>query len=186
MPDWGEMMAREGRAVWATAYRILGNRADADECFQEAFLAAWEASHRGSVRNWPGLLRRLATARAVDRLRQRLRRGSAESPADWTALQDSSPSPSQTVEDAELSTALRHALAHLPPRQAEVFCLKALEGWSYAEIAAHLGESIDAVGVHLHRARQRLRALLEPKSQHPASLPAEEPVGRPPPAEECP
>ena len=36
MPDWQELMNRDGKAVWQTAYRLLGNRADADECFQEA------------------------------------------------------------------------------------------------------------------------------------------------------
>ena len=42
MPDRQEIVSRDGDAVWRTAYRYLGNRADADECFQEAFLAAWE------------------------------------------------------------------------------------------------------------------------------------------------
>jgi DNA-directed RNA polymerase specialized sigma24 family protein len=39
MPDWDEILSPDGPAVWRTAYRIVGNRADADECFQEAFLA---------------------------------------------------------------------------------------------------------------------------------------------------
>ena len=64
-----------GAAVWRTAYRLLGNRADADECFQEAFLAALEVSRREPVRDWGALLRRLAAARALDRLRRRYRHG---------------------------------------------------------------------------------------------------------------
>src|SRR5262245_6550173 len=103
MPDWGEVLARDGTSVWRTAYRICGNRADADECFQETLLAAWEVARRGPVQNWPGLLKRLATARAVDRLRQRLRQGAHETPTDWDALPSSAPAPSQPTEQAELS-----------------------------------------------------------------------------------
>ena len=41
MSDWQDILSRDGSAVWQTAYRYLGNRADTDECFQEAFLAAF-------------------------------------------------------------------------------------------------------------------------------------------------
>src|SRR5688572_9858946 len=139
MIDW-EAIVREHRpAVWRTAYRLLGNRADADECFQETFLAALEASRRGPVRNWRGLLQRVAAARSVDRLRDRYRRGSPEPVADWGALHGALPTPVQTAEDAELSDRLREALSLVPLQQAEVFCLVCLEGWSYAEAAEHLG-----------------------------------------------
>lgn len=160
MPDWQEILSRDGPAVWQTAYRLLGNRADADECFQEAFLAALEVSRRQEVRHWRALLQRLAAARAVDRLRERGRRGRPEPVADWGAVPGRAPSPSQDAEDAELAEQLRQALAQVPPQQAQVFCLHCLEDWSYQEIAQQLGVSTDAVGVLLHRARQRLRELL--------------------------
>ena len=107
MPDWQEIVSRDGDAVWRTAYRYLGNRADADECFQEAFLAAWELSRRQQVRNWRALLIRLAAARAVDRLRRRRFLTSRREAPDWEALKDRSPSPQQLAEDAELSERLR-------------------------------------------------------------------------------
>ena len=47
MPNWREILGRDGPAAWRTAFRILGNRADADECFQEACLAALEEGERG-------------------------------------------------------------------------------------------------------------------------------------------
>lgn len=174
MPDWDEILAREGPAVWRTAYRIIGNRADADDCFQEAFLAAWEVARRGPVRHWPGLLKRLVAARAIDRLRRRLRQGLHEAATNWDDLRGSTPSPAQTAEEAELSVQLRDALAHLPPKQAECFCLQVLEGWSYAEIARHMEETTDAVGVLLHRARNRLRALLSQPLEVPGPPPPEQ------------
>jgi RNA polymerase sigma-70 factor (ECF subfamily) len=160
MPDWQDILSRDGPAVWHTAYRYLGNRADADECFQEAFLAAFEFSRRQEVQNWRALLKRLAAARAVDRLRRRRHQAGRREAPDWETLPDQSPSPHQSAEDAELSERLRLALALIPPRQAEVFCLHCLEGFSYQEVAGQLAITVDAVGVLLHRARNRLRELL--------------------------
>jgi len=160
MPDWEDILRRDGPAVWRTAYRLLGHTADADECFQEAFLAALEVARRGPVRHWRGLLQRLAAARAVDRLRERDRRGPPRPVHDGIALGSPSPSPSQAAEGTELAEQLRAALTRLPARQAEVFCLHCLEGWSYQDVAGQLGVTVNSVGVLLHRARQQLRGLL--------------------------
>jgi RNA polymerase sigma-70 factor (ECF subfamily) len=159
MPDWQEILSREGPAAWRAAYRITGNRADADECLQEAFLGALEYARRARVRHWGALLRRLATARAVDRVRERRRRPGGPVP-DWDSLQAPDAPGSRDLEDAELADRLRSALARISPRQAEVFCLHCLEDFSYEEIAQQLAVSVAAVGVHLHRARERLRELL--------------------------
>jgi RNA polymerase sigma-70 factor (ECF subfamily) len=167
MPDWQELIDRDGPAVWATAYRLLGNRADADECFQEALLAALEVSRREEVQHWRALLQRLTTARAVDRLRQRRRRKISERLTDWASLRDPTALPAQEAEDAELSERLRAALAQIPAKQAQVFCLHGLEDWSYQEIARHLAISTDSVGVLLHRARRRLRQLLDSSPEVP-------------------
>jgi RNA polymerase sigma-70 factor (ECF subfamily) len=138
---------------------LLGNRADADEVFQEAFLAALEVSRRQPVRRWHALLTHLAAARAVDRLRRRRR---YEAVPDWDAVVGPGAPPARAAEEAELSEWLRDALARIPTQQAEAFCLHCLEGWSYREIARQTGATTDAVGVLLHRARQRLRELLAP------------------------
>ncbi len=159
MPDWQEIVSRDGPAAWRAAYRITGNRADADECLQEAFLGALEYARRVQVRQWGALLRRLAMARAVDRLRERRRRP-GDGLADWDSLEAPRVPVSRDLEDAELADRLRSALALISARQAEVFCLHCLEDFSYEEIAQQLAVSVAAVGVHLHRARERLRELL--------------------------
>src|SRR4051812_17758488 len=144
MPDWREILSRDGRAVWQTACRLLGNRADADECFQEAFLAALEFSRRKDVQNWRALLQRLVTARALDRLRRRRRQAARQQAADWDSLPGHAPTPLQSAEDAELSERLRTALGRLPSKQAEAFFLHCLEGWSYQEVAEQLAVSLDS------------------------------------------
>jgi RNA polymerase sigma-70 factor (ECF subfamily) len=161
MPDWQEILTRDGPAAWQTAYRLLGNRADTDECFQEACLAAVELSRREQVNNWRGMLQRLAAARAVDRLRHRRRAKLVASPSGCDQLEGGDPSPAENAQEAELAGELRAALGKIPPKQAEAFCLHCIEDWSYQEIALHLSISIDSVGVLLHRARKRLRKLLD-------------------------
>lgn len=170
MIDWDELMQREGSTVWRTAYRLLRNQADADECFQETFLAALKVSNRQPVRNWQALLKRLATTRAIDRIRKRMRRRRREEVADLAQVEAAQIDPSQEAEAAELSSALRWAIAQLPTRQAEVFCLHELGEWSYQEIADQLGTSSNAVGVVLHRARQKLQELLKMQNRLSAAL----------------
>jgi RNA polymerase sigma-70 factor (ECF subfamily) len=96
----------------------------------------------------------------MDRLRARYRRRSREVSAEWAGFADPGPRPPDAAEAAELSARLRAALATLPARQADAFCLHCLEGWSYQAIAEQMRISIDAVGVLLHRARAGLRKRL--------------------------
>jgi RNA polymerase sigma-70 factor, ECF subfamily len=117
-------------------------------------------SRREVVYNWQGLLRRLAVARSVDRLRVRKRARLQASTSGLHQVQDDLPSPLQDAEDAELASELRLALGRIPPKQAETFYLHCVEDCSYQEIAQSLRISIDAVGVLIHQARKHLRELL--------------------------
>jgi RNA polymerase sigma-70 factor, ECF subfamily len=162
MLDWEGIVAREGAGVWRRVYRLLGNRADAEEAFQETFLAALSFARREVVESWGALLHRLATAKAVDRLRQRQRRNTRQELVDFEFIGGGEAEPFQNAQAGELSERLRVALGRLPERQAEVFCLHAMEGWKHEEIAAQMQITSDAVGVLLHRARARLRELLAP------------------------
>jgi RNA polymerase sigma-70 factor (ECF subfamily) len=72
--DWQIIIEKHGPAVWQTAYRLLGNYEDASDCFQETFICALKVSNRQRVKNFPALLVRLATTRAIDQLRRRIRR----------------------------------------------------------------------------------------------------------------
>jgi RNA polymerase sigma-70 factor (ECF subfamily) len=166
--DWDALVSREGPAVWRAVRRLVGGSpADAEDVFQEVFLAAVEVSRREPVRQWRGLLLRLAHARAIDRLRAKYRRAAWEgtdsdevADANFESVASNYAIPVAEVEAGELSERLREALARLPGRQSEVFCLFCLEGWTYQEISERLDLSIDAVGVTIHRARAKLKTLL--------------------------
>jgi RNA polymerase sigma-70 factor, ECF subfamily len=160
MVNWELVMQSDGPAVWRCARRLLGNDSDADECFQEAFLDALNVSRRETVTNWRALLVRLATARSIDRIRSRYRENRRERSPNWNDLTTRDPTPIQMAQAGELSRRLRAALARIPARQAEVFCLVCLDGWSYQEVAEDLRMSLDSVGVTVHRVRGQLRELL--------------------------
>lgn len=161
MDDWQRIAEEYGPLVWKTAYRLLAHQADAADCFQETFLSALDVARRQRVEHWAGLLQRLATARALDALRRRIREaGRRGSLANWEGLPADQADPTKPVQNAELVDQLRQVLAQIPDQQAEVFCLRHLNELSYEEIAASTGLSVDAVGVTLHRAKARLRELL--------------------------
>ena len=161
MTDWPTIVSRHSREVWQTAFRLLGNRDEAADCLQEAFLEALELSRRQRVRCWPGLLKRLCTCRALDRLRRRLRRGEVQAdPAERIAVPSRNPGPADEAQAAELAGRLRHAVAQLPPQQAAVFCLRCVEDLSYRDIAGQLDLKVSHVGVLLNRARAKVRAML--------------------------
>jgi RNA polymerase sigma-70 factor (ECF subfamily) len=159
--DWPQVVRDHAALVSQTAYRLLGNQADAADCFQETFAGAWEIARRQPIRNWPALLQRLATARALDQLRRRRTRANHFSAAPQ--LGDMASGDDGPLADAlrvELAGQLRRALADLPARQSECYCLRHLNDMSYEQIAAALNMSVSAVGVTLHRAAERLRAAL--------------------------
>jgi RNA polymerase sigma-70 factor (ECF subfamily) len=166
MIDWPALVRDHGPAVWRTVYRLVGNRADADECFQETFASALALTRASSepVRQWHALLVRLAVARGIDRLRQRVRRTSQEEAgheAERLVDRRMDSRPQHGAEQSELSERLRIALSHLPSKQADAFCLNCLEGWSYRETAEQLETTTDHVGVLIHRARAALRAQID-------------------------
>lgn len=162
MIDWQAIIEEHGPAVWQIAYRLLGNRADAADCFQETFVSALQFCRRRRVRDFSALLSRVATARAIDQLRRRFRRASFGSVlADASSVPSTNPCPVQAAQRQELTDGLRESLSKLPPREVQAFCLRDLNDLSYRQIADELGATTNAVGVLIHRARAKLRESFE-------------------------
>lgn len=159
--DWSGVVREHGAVVWGVCRRLTGAEQDAADCFQDTFLAAVELARREAVRHWPAVLRRIATARCLDHLRRRCREaGRLVRGGDGDVYASPSAGPRWAAESAELAERLRVALATLPGRQAEVFCLRFVEQMSYEQIAEATGLGSSNVGVLLHRARGRLRQML--------------------------
>ena len=162
MSYWSDIVEKHGPDVWRTCYRLLNHAEDASDCYQETFLRAVEYERSNSVTCWPAVLRRIATARAMDLLRHRYRTKAVSSslPAltDETACDELLPH--AQIELRESMEQLRHALTEIPARQAEVFWLSEVELLSHPDIADQLGTTSKQVGLWLHRGKQKLRKLL--------------------------
>jgi RNA polymerase sigma-70 factor (ECF subfamily) len=154
--DWDRIVREHGPMVFATAWRILGHAADAEDVVQEVFLQVHQLSQQAPVRYWVGLLRRLSTCRALDRLRQRRTTVSLDS----LSLSSAGPAPDASLLEQELAERLRQAIAQLPQRESAVFCMRYFEDLSYEQIAEALRIRIGAVATALHKARAKLETFL--------------------------
>lgn len=161
LADWESIVRTHGPMAFDTAWRLLGHAADTEDAVQEALLDAFQMHGRQSVGNWGGLLRHLATRRAIDKLRKR-RTVDRPPPAPLT-FEPASPEseqPESVALQRELADRLRRAVAELPDREASVFSLHYFGKMANSHIAETLGISADAVGVALHKARKKLKELL--------------------------
>lgn len=154
--NFNELVALHGRAVYRTAWRIVGHEADAEDVVQEVFFEAFRLPAGKRVESWPAFLKRLATYRALDSLRKRRSQVSI----DGLAIAASAEEPWAAAAGLELAERLRQAIADLSEREASVFCLGYFEGLSNLQIAEALEIRAGAVAVALHKARARLAELL--------------------------
>ena len=139
--------AHAGLIITAAA-RVLGNIADAEDVAQD-LAEKLLRSPPEDVRSWPALLKTMAVNAALDRVRQR---------RDWSHLEPppAPAEPESNLEDHQRARVLRQAIAGLSPRDARLFSLCYFADLDHAQIALELDMTPNAVGVALHRLRQRL------------------------------
>ncbi len=159
------LVERHSAAVFNTAYRLLGNRADAADTAQDTFLRAYRALNTfrtdAPLKPW---LCRIAANVALNRLKRRKPTVSLDDhPAgsEPLAIPDFSAEPQRTLLRAERDRALRQAILALPPDQRTIIELRHFQELSYAEIADTLKISVANVKVKLFRARKALRRYLQ-------------------------
>ena len=160
------------RRVYAAAFAVLRNQADAEDAAQEAMLKAFAnlRQFRGEARFSTWLIQI-----AVNEARMRRRRDHADmvepigereddegvyTPrefADWHEV------PSEALERREVRDLLLEALASLGSKYREVFVLRDVQHLSIEEVSETLGISTASVKTRLLRARLMLRDLLAPK-----------------------
>lgn len=155
MPDWQQIVDEQGPPAYRIARRILGNAADAQDVCQDVFAELFRMLDSREVVNLPGLVRRLASFRAVDHLRKRKATVSLNEALAASDVEG----PLELAVASELAERLRKALAQLPDQQAAVFALRHFEHLTTAEIAAALDTTQSAVSTALSKAREKLARL---------------------------
>ena len=150
------------RQVYTLAARLVGDRHEAEDVAQEAYLRVHRSlrTFRGdsSFRTW---LYRIVANTAMTHLRKRGRFGDlADEPETVLRLADSRPPEGEVDTDH-----VRVALNALPDAQRVILLMKDAYGFSCREIADEMGVSEGAVKVRLHRARRRLKDSLYGQAQ---------------------
>ncbi len=153
--------------VFATAVRLLGHAAEAEDVAQTVFLRAFERFAAIAGMESPGgWLKTVTTNLCLNHLTRHCAR--------WQSLGDpdvdggargrvgpespsSFPSPLEALEAADRAERLEHALRLLPDHQRVPLVLFHFEEMSYQDIASRLGVSMAKVKIDIHRGRERLR-----------------------------
>ena len=163
------LVERESRSVIATCTRILGDRTEAEDVAQEAFVTAYRSfgswRSEGSFGAW---LSRIAVRLAIRRAAQRKQVtwldpvGDVDPGAASAAVAGSDPAdPAGMVIRSERDAHLRAAVAALDEPYREVVALRFFADRSLAEIAAVTDRPLGTVKTHLHRGLARLRRAIE-------------------------
>jgi RNA polymerase sigma-70 factor (ECF subfamily) len=155
---------RHGGAAFSLAYRIVGDRAAAEEVTQEAFISVWRSgarfdATRGSVRSW---LLSVVRNRAIDFLRSRAGKA-PKLTFDDDAVLEARPAEERTEEEAmqrETTAELRGALGKLPDPQAKVIELAYFGGFSHSEISRILGLPMGTVKGRMRLGLEKIRGEL--------------------------
>jgi RNA polymerase sigma-70 factor, ECF subfamily len=167
-----ELVRPHERLVYAIAFSVLKNPADAEDAAQEAVLKAFShlKSFRGESKFSTWLVQityneaKMKLRNARPHLYESLDEGHESEEGDhWPKdFADWRPIPSELLEESEVRKALENAINLLGPIYRDVLILRDINGLSVKETMAILGLSISNVKSRLHRARLQLRDSLAP------------------------
>lgn len=153
--------------IYSLALRLMGNREEAADLAQEAFLKAWQGlptfQGESSFSTW---LYRLTSNVCIDALRRNRRRQavaetvSLDDDDSWIEPADWEGDPQRLLERAELSRAVERGLEALPDHFRQVLVLRELSGLSYQEIGTAMELDLGTVKSRIARARVALRKIL--------------------------
>ena len=169
-----EIVDEYQRRLYGFALRMTGNREDAEEIVQDAFVRAYRAlakmstEQRAELRLQPWLY---TITLNVTRNRLRSKRPASvalDAMADADAILRSStregpPQPEKIIEQNADMALVEQALLQLPMHLRAAATLRFIEGRSHPEIAEILDQPIGTVKSHVHRAVRILRRILGPQ-----------------------
>jgi RNA polymerase sigma-70 factor, ECF subfamily len=168
------LVDRHSRNIYRLAYRMTGNRHDAEEVVQEAFLRGYQKLKQfAGNSNFGTWVYRIAANYAIDMLRQRktdeARRAAPakENEEGFEAdllgrITDPGPNPERLAGSTELALRMNAALDSLSPAERTAIVMRHWEGCAIEEIAAVLRSSGNATKNTIFRAVAKLRKALEP------------------------
>jgi RNA polymerase sigma-70 factor, ECF subfamily len=157
-----QLFARHTRPVINFAYRFVRNRGLAEELAQEIFLRVYEAGAGYQVQaKFTTWLYRIATNVCLNEIRKPHNRETGNGNMPHGASERAVPA-CDTLEQEEISQALRRVLGQLPEKQRVAFILNKYQELSYGEVSEIMKISEKAVKSLIHRAKETLAEKLKP------------------------
>jgi len=167
------VLTANNQRLFRTAWSILGDRSEAEEAVQAAYVSAFAAMDRfegrSALSTW---LVRITVNEALGRKRAQRRRRAHLENAGVPVLEDyrdklmrgsQAPAPDAAVAREQLRALLEHEVGALPENFRAVFVLREIEGLSVEETADALAIPQATVKTRLLRARRRLQDALAPE-----------------------
>ena len=157
------LTSRLAPVVFAQAFRMLGDRAEAEDVTQESLLRLWKAAPgwdatRAKITTW---LYRVTSNLCIDRLRKSNRNSGDEVPE----VADETPGIDLKLQATARAQALQHALQTLPDRQRQAMILRHIEDLSNPEISDIMEISVEAVESLVSRGKRALASTLVPQKK---------------------
>jgi RNA polymerase sigma factor (sigma-70 family) len=179
-PSWDEVVRTHSARVYRLAYRLTGNKYDAEDLTQDVFIRVFRSLENYTPGTFEGWLHRITTNLFLDRVRRKARIRFEGLPEDAERIAGREPTPAQVYDDRYLDGDVQAALDALLPEFRAAVILCDIEGLSYEEIAATLGIKLGTVRSRIHRGRAQLRAALAHRgSERSADTPADGSTDRP-------
>jgi RNA polymerase sigma-70 factor (ECF subfamily) len=157
------LTARLAPVVYTQAFRMLGDRAEAEDITQDSLLRLWHAAPdwqagQAKVTTW---LYRVTSNLCIDKMRKSKRHSSGAVPE----MPDNGPDMERRLQDRARAQALRAALRDLPNRQKQAIILRHLEGLSNPDVAQIMQISVEAVESLMSRGKRSLADALAPQKK---------------------
>ena len=154
--------------LYQICYRMLGNKQEAEDIAQEAFVRAYINLHSyDQKRKFSTWLYRIATNLCIDRIRKKkpdyyldAEVAGTEGLDMYSQIASSEQLPEETVEQMELQDRIQYEISRLPDKYRSVIVLKYMEELSLQEISEILDMPLGTVKTRIHRGREQLRKQL--------------------------
>lgn len=140
------------------ALTLLGNRQEAEDTLQDAFLKLWNMRNRLSEYNSVEALGMTMTKNlCLDKLRSYKHRKQNDEEVETLTLHSGSPDPAEETELSESLKTIHTIFETLPEQQKLIIHLRDVEHYEYEEISDMTGLTVNNIRVNLSRARKTVR-----------------------------
>ncbi len=169
---FAELLGRYERPIFSLIYRMVRDRALAEDLAQEAFIRAFNAISSYDPRyKFSSWIFKIANNHTIDHLRRRKldtvsidgsphARTAQEEEQTRLVVASTDENPQEYVEHRELGDQIEQAIGKLRPEYRTAVLLRHVEGYAYEEISKIMDLPLGTVKTYLHRARSELKGML--------------------------